>query len=203
MKTHPPDNNHYFEVPGIHFSYSLMDRKFLYLNQEGMDFFGLKSSSDEQIIDIKSIIRFSDLKKILLNINEQNRKDFISCSFYLKSAEGNWVPTFSQFKLHMNSFKHKIIEGISHPLSGKILNASIIKSELLKDYNTKGKDELFYLLSNREKEILSGICDGNSSIKIAESLGIQPSTVDTHRKNIKKKLKVKTSVELYKYYLML
>ncbi|MGJ8745039.1 response regulator [Polaribacter sp.] len=55
------------------------------------------------------------------------------------------------------------------------------------------------ILSNREKEILQLIAKGNSSKEIAEALFIAKSTVDTHRKNMIRKLDLSSGSELVKY----
>lgn len=54
-------------------------------------------------------------------------------------------------------------------------------------------------LSLREKEILKLIVRELSSQDIAETLEISIRTVDTHRKNIARKLKTKTLVGLTKH----
>ena len=54
-------------------------------------------------------------------------------------------------------------------------------------------------LTKREKEILKLIAQEYSTKKIGEVLFISPSTVETHRKNLIKKLKVKNSVGLALY----
>ncbi len=54
-------------------------------------------------------------------------------------------------------------------------------------------------LTERETEILKLICMEYSTIEIAEKLFISDRTVDTHRANILKKLKIKTVVGLVKY----
>ncbi len=53
-----------------------------------------------------------------------------------------------------------------------------------------------FLLSNREKEIISLIKAGNTSKNIADLLSISEYTVQTHRRNIFKKLKVVSMSEL-------
>lgn len=53
-----------------------------------------------------------------------------------------------------------------------------------------------YRLSRREVQIVSMIKDGHSSKDIADILGLSPSTIETHRKNIHQKLGVSTRVEL-------
>ncbi|KAB1153661.1 response regulator transcription factor [Tenacibaculum aiptasiae] len=63
---------------------------------------------------------------------------------------------------------------------------------------TIGKSEKI-VLSNREKEILQLIANGNTSKEIAEALFIAKTTVDTHRKNMIRKLNLKGGNELVKY----
>ena len=47
------------------------------------------------------------------------------------------------------------------------------------------------LLSPREKEVLSSVCEGHSSKEVARSLGISPRTVELHRANVLSKLGVR------------
>ena len=54
-------------------------------------------------------------------------------------------------------------------------------------------------LSNREKEILGLIANGKTSKEISEILYIAKTTVDTHRKNMIRKLNLATGNELVKY----
>ncbi|MCL9805290.1 response regulator transcription factor [Flavobacterium amniphilum] len=51
-------------------------------------------------------------------------------------------------------------------------------------------------ITTRELEILGYICEEKSGKDIGELLNISPNTVETHRKNLMKKLKVKSSVGL-------
>jgi DNA-binding NarL/FixJ family response regulator len=54
-------------------------------------------------------------------------------------------------------------------------------------------------LTTRELEILKLVCEELTTAQIAEKLFISPRTVDTHRKNILEKTKVKTIIGLIKY----
>lgn len=54
-------------------------------------------------------------------------------------------------------------------------------------------------LSNREKEILGLIANGKTSKEISEILFIAKTTVDTHRKNMIRKLDLSSGNELVKY----
>ena len=66
------------------------------------------------------------------------------------------------------------------------------------DNVTIGKTEKV-VLSNREKEILSLIANGKTSKQISEALFIAKTTVDTHRKNMIRKLNLSSGNELVKY----
>lgn len=63
---------------------------------------------------------------------------------------------------------------------------------------TVGKSEKV-VLSNREKEILTLIANGKTSKEIANTLFIAKTTVDTHRKNMIRKLDFSNGNELVKY----
>ena len=60
----------------------------------------------------------------------------------------------------------------------------------------RGKDEIF---SQREREVLTLLSQGKSSKEIAENLFITERTVESHRKNMIEKGKVKNTVELIAY----
>jgi two-component system NarL family response regulator len=55
------------------------------------------------------------------------------------------------------------------------------------------------ILASREREVLQLLAEGHSSPEIARRLHIAPSTVETHRRNIMKKLDVHSVAELTKY----
>jgi DNA-binding NarL/FixJ family response regulator len=55
------------------------------------------------------------------------------------------------------------------------------------------------LLSDREREIVQLIVEGNCSAQVAEILSLSPNTVETHRTNVRRKLKVNSTAELILY----
>ena len=68
----------------------------------------------------------------------------------------------------------------------------------IKENVTVGKSEKV-ILSNREKEILQLIALGKTSKQIAEDLFIAKTTVDTHRKNMIRKLNLTSGNDLVRY----
>ncbi len=65
----------------------------------------------------------------------------------------------------------------------------------------KSKTKEKPILSSREKEILILIGKGKTSFQVSEQLFIAKTTVDTHRKNMIRKLNLSGSNELLKYAL--
>lgn len=55
------------------------------------------------------------------------------------------------------------------------------------------------ILSPREREVLRLIAEGRRSAEIAAELNISPGTVDVHRRNIKRKLGLNSTVALTRY----
>jgi two-component system nitrate/nitrite response regulator NarL len=54
-------------------------------------------------------------------------------------------------------------------------------------------------LTNREKDVLKLLAEGNSNKEIARELDISVRTVETHRQNIKAKLDIHTAAGLARY----
>lgn len=79
-----------------------------------------------------------------------------------------------------------------------------IKKKLIdgKDYEKHivfESPEQEFTLSGREKQIMELLAEGLTSTEISKRLFISPHTVSTHRKNILKKAKCKSAVELLKF----
>lgn len=55
------------------------------------------------------------------------------------------------------------------------------------------------LLTKREKEIFLLMLKGKTSKEISEILFIEIATISTHRKKIKRKLNLKSCLDMYKY----
>ncbi len=70
-----------------------------------------------------------------------------------------------------------------------------------KTRHTKSGLTVLSNLTTREREVLRYIANEHTNKEIAEILFISPRTVETHRRNLIQKLKVKNSVGLVKIYL--
>jgi len=80
-----------------------------------------------------------------------------------------------------------------------------IQSTLFNTFSKQSKTATEYrdeILSNREIEVVKLFADGFSFKEIAKQLGISARTVESHKKNILSKLKLKTTVDLVKYAIL-
>lgn len=54
-------------------------------------------------------------------------------------------------------------------------------------------------LTARERDVLRLLAEGRSHKQVADALGIRPKTVETHRANVSRKLRLKSSGDLVRY----
>ncbi|KQC30700.1 response regulator [Flagellimonas eckloniae] len=80
--------------------------------------------------------------------------------------------------------------------SGFYYGEGVIKTK--KDQDQKDGDGFYkqIQLTPREKEIIKYLCDGDKVPNIASAMHISPLTVETHKKNIYRKLGVDSSIKL-------
>ena len=80
-----------------------------------------------------------------------------------------------------------------------VKNETFFDNEISGDKLSPKKEDT--VLSNRETEILKLIGEGKTSIEISEILGIGKTTVDSHRKNILRKLNIQGKPDLVRFAL--
>jgi DNA-binding NarL/FixJ family response regulator len=95
-----------------------------------------------------------------------------------------------------NSTKEELIKAIQIINEGAIYFSGEV-GQALKEYQ-KSSNVVLPELTPREKEILQLIAEGYTNPQIAEKIFLSPFTVDSHRKNILAKLKVKNAATLIK-----
>lgn len=102
-----------------------------------------------------------------------------------------------------NSKKEEFVEAIDAVRNGRKYLSQNISQQMLKAIAKKNADkkleEKEIPLTKREKEIIQKIADDLSNQQIADELHISLRTVETHRRNLMQKLKVKSVVALLKY----
>ncbi len=76
---------------------------------------------------------------------------------------------------------------------------SVVVGDYLQRVRTGEERDSYSSLTEREREILKLVAEGNTNNQIAERLIISPKTVDTHRTHIMDKLNLHSRAELVKY----
>lgn len=96
----------------------------------------------------------------------------------------------------------ELLEGIHAVMNNKSYLSPLVADGVLSDYLESKKDlkgATSSALTPKETEVLQLIAEGKSSKEIATELDISVRTVEAHRGNIMKKLKVSGVAELTKY----
>jgi two-component system response regulator NreC len=158
---------------------------------------------------------------ILMDLSMPHGKDGLSATSELKKQ----LPKTAILILTMHDDEEYLFRAIQAGASGCVLKSaphdeliSAIKSvyngnaylnpsatkRLMDEYldNVKqGSTDMYQLLSDREKEVLTLVAKGYSNKEIAEQLIISVKTVETHKGNLMEKLQMKTRPELVTYAL--
>jgi two-component system nitrate/nitrite response regulator NarL len=101
-----------------------------------------------------------------------------------------------------NSGIQMLLEAIENVSKGNTFFDPNVAYNFMDDlvkFSSINKKDNKVILSKREREILVEIANGKTSKEIANVLFIAKTTVDTHRKNIIRKLNLSSGTELIKY----
>ncbi len=96
----------------------------------------------------------------------------------------------------------QLLEAIRYVLSGHVYVSDQLVDRLFNSLSGRrpdGQQNPGMQITDRELEVLMLIGRARESRDIAQQLGLSLKTVETHRANIKRKLKLKTASELVRY----
>ena len=134
-------------------------------------------------------------KIIILSMHDHSR--------YVRELLGLGVSGY----LLKNAASKDIVTAVKSAFKGETYLSPAISSRVIEDYvelNKKSlEDELYDLLSNREREVFQMMVEGSSTKQIADALCVSPSTVKSHRSNIMEKLKMDNLSQLIQYAIQL
>jgi two-component system response regulator NreC len=95
-----------------------------------------------------------------------------------------------------------LVSAIRLVSQGKVFLYPTLAEMLVKEFLHRAESEQMPVgggLTPREREVLTYIAEGYTNREIAEALVISVKTVDRHRENIMRKLKLHSRIELVKY----
>ena len=148
------------------------------LNIDNVDGFVLIEELKENLKEVKVIILSAYYEDYLINKAEKMGID----AFLKKETTAEELISVIEMEPKSPFYTNKNDNRLSYDF-------------LHKDQNIINK----FKLSKQEKEIIKYIIEGKQSKEIASLMFISKNTVDTHRKNINKKLKITNSSSLIKF----
>ena len=95
-----------------------------------------------------------------------------------------------------------LVNALTTVITGQIYLCPEVSTVVVREYQRHvhtSPSSASGVLSEREREILRHIADGNTTKAIALALGVSAKTVEAHRLNIMAKLKMNSIAELTKY----
>ncbi len=150
---------------------------------------------DVQMPNVDGIAALEEMRKshntapVLVISGEENRENIRTA---LRAGANGFITK--------NARPEELVFAIESILGGhSYVSPSIALSLISEDSPQTGpRKGLEDVLTKREIEILTHLADGKTNREIGKMLHISIRTVDTHRSNILKKLKVKTNAQLTK-----
>lgn len=179
------------------------------MNEGGMDYFWSLFHPK----DIKPWLAcLEDLMTFTMNElnNEQRKRMSYTWNYRIKNAKGNYITIVQNTTPLQFDEEHKPIIGLAHyTVLDSNLNMDICAcAKYLNDkneyetlfYKNVSNTNLLDVISNRERDIIRQLISKKTSLEIAHNLNISKHTVDTHRRNILKKLKLNSTFELIHFF---
>ncbi|MCP3675403.1 MAG: response regulator transcription factor [Gammaproteobacteria bacterium] len=134
---------------------------------------------------VLELIKEKDLDCKVLMLSMHDNKEYILAAmrygangYILKDVPGN-----------------ELIRAIKRVISGKTYFSSEVTEILSQELTSEHKD----VVTRREQLVLRLISQGLSNKRIAQELDVSVRTVETHKRNIKKKLGIETTIGLVRY----
>jgi len=138
-------------------------------------------------------VDFPEIKILMLSM--YTSEDFIFNA--LKAGVMGYLPK--------NTTRDELLQAINNIAANKEYFSKSISDTILKSYVNTAKNgsvvssDSLESLTNREREILHYVVEGNNNTSIAKQLCISIRTVETHKSSIMRKLNLGNTVDLIKF----
>ncbi len=197
------------KLPGVVIIHSIMDWTVSWMSDYGLK--GLEISLDEvtKMSAQEYYGRFfneedsKDYVPKILGLLERNNDDEIVTYFQQVriSGKSDWTWHMSSSRIFMRDESGKPLYTITISFPIDAMHHMTSKAARVLDENNflRRNFQRYSRLSLRECEVLKELALGKSSAETASELFISLSTVETHRKNIRKKLETSSYYELCQY----
>lgn len=180
-----------------------MDRE--ELKTKGMKYLWSKMHPDDLEVWLEALNELMNFTLNEIPVSERNKMSY-TWNYRLKNSKDEYVNVIQNTTPLEFDNKNKPIIGLAHytVLSNHIEMQVCASAKILNDnneyetvyFNNFSQKLLSDGISNRERDIIRLLVLNYSSKEIAKRLNITANTVDTHRRNILKKLKVSSTGEI-------
>lgn len=186
-------------LPGIVIIHDLRDWSVAWMSARGLNLLGVTLTEVQDMTSEEYFSRYFnaedtvDLVPKILGLLQKNDDDDF-CTFFQQvrfrtDEDFNWHMQSCKILAHDNTGKPLLTITVALPIDA-MHHMTAKASRLLSENNfLRNNYQLFCSLTNREQMILKLLALGKSAGETAEQLFIAIGTVETHRKNIRRKLK--------------
>lgn len=196
-------------IPGVIIIHDIRTVKIEYMSRPGLEIIGITL---EQLRDLsheeyhERYFNPEDAKdyapKIIEMMKQDNEQAMVSYFQQVRAAQDQpwgWYLSNTKVLLRDQDNNPVLIITVASPIDpSHHITAKV--SRLLEENNFLRQNmERYSSLTPREKQILKYLALGKTAAEIGELLGISAATAETHRKNLKKKLKINTAYDLSMY----
>ena len=197
------------KLPGVVVIHDLRDWSVAWMSPRGL---GQLNLTLEEITSLTSEQYYSryfnaedskDYVPKILGLMERNVADEICTQFqqvrFSEQSEWNWHMASTMVLTRDEFLKPLLVITIAFPIDS--MHHMTAKAERLLEENNflRRNFHLFAKLGKREQEVLKHLALGKNAQDTADTMFIAMGTVETHRKNIRKKLNTTSNFELSQY----
>ena len=176
---------------------------------KGMDYFWSLFHPDDITIWLESLKNLMKFTMTELTEKQRERMSY-TWNYRIKNGDGKYVNIIQNTTPIQFDEQKKPIIGLAHytVLDGRIKMDICASAKFLNENNeyetlffsNLSNKNLLNMISNRERDVIRYLILNKTSLEIAEKLHISKHTVDTHRRNILKKLSINSTGELISYF---
>lgn len=196
------------EIPGVIIVHKIPEFTVEYISERGLKYFGVTLEEIREIGTDYHPRFFNEddasdyFPKVVAMIHKNDMNELSSYFQQVRKNAGEpWTWHFSTTKIFMRDDEGMPLLSITISLPVDAEQHVTTKLERLLEEHIflRRNQELFLSLTKREREILKLLAQSFSAAEIAEKLIISIHTVETHRKNLRKKLGITKPYELNKF----
>jgi DNA-binding CsgD family transcriptional regulator len=196
-------------LPSVIIIHDISDWTVCWMSEQGLKQLNISLEEVKKVPAAEYYSRFfneedsKDYVPKILGLLERNNDDEIITYFQQVriSGKSDWTWHMSSSRIFMRDSGHKPLFTITMSFPIDAMHHMTTKASRLLDENNflRRNFQKFSKLSPRECEVLKQLALGKSSPETGHELFISLNTVDTHRKNIRRKLETNSYYELCQY----